>query len=117
MSVSQPQFYDSANKLLKDGFFKYRLRRPEVTEYCFKPGYLVKAIDKTCDGDGCSGKMMTAIKLTVEKKGVEVKDSSIGEQTVVKGFNESQATNVVQFRSMISGLSIAAELSKRFNSK
>ena len=117
VSISQPEFYDSANMLLKDGFFKHRLRKPEATEYCFKPGYLVKAIEKTCDGDGCNGKMMTAIKLIVEKKGVEVKDSSIGEQTVVKGFNESQATNIILFRSMLSGLNISAELSKRFNSK
>ena len=117
VSLAGPEFYESTNKLLKDGFYKIRLKMHSPTDMCFKPGYMVKLNEKKCDADACDGKLMTAIKLVIEKKGTEIKDSAIGEQTVVKGFNEKQAENLAGVRALISGLNIAPELSKRFNSK
>lgn len=117
VSISDKDFYDDANRLLKDGFYKFRLPAFTPTEFCFKPGYLIRKNESSCGAEGCNVKFLTAIKITSQKAGVDVKDASIGEQTTVAAIAESQVDNLIGFRAMLSANNLIPELTKRFNSK
>ncbi len=117
VSIVDPQFYSDANLLLEKGFFKLRLSAPKMPEVCFKPGYLVAKKEATCEKFICNLKFMTGMKLVLEKSGSEVKEISFGEQSVLSNIPEPQLLNSLGYRSMLSGSNIAAELTKRFNSK
>jgi len=117
VSVSEKSFYDDANKLLQGGFYKFRLPKAEPTPFCFKPGYLIRKNEATCGPDGCAVKFLTAIKVTTEKGGSEVKDASFGDQASVNGIAEKEVDNLIGYRAMVSAKNLLGELTKRVNSK
>jgi hypothetical protein len=117
VSIVDPQFYEDANQLLNNGFFKLRLSPPKKSEMCFKPGYAVVKKETNCEKSLCSMQFLTGMKLVLEKNGSEVNEVSFGENTVINNIAESELINVLGYRSMISGSVIATELTKRFNSR
>jgi len=117
VSVSNKDFYEDTNKLLGAGFYKFRLPKATPTEFCYKPGYLIRKNEVTCGSDGCGVKFLTAMKVTTEKNGVEVKDTSFGEQTSVNGIAEKEVDNLIGYRAMLSARNLMGELVKRFNTK
>ena len=117
VSIVDPEFYSDANRLLKNGFFKLNLATPKAPELCFKPGYVVAKKEATCDKAICNLKLLTGMKLVLEKSGSEVKEFSFGEQTALTNIPEAQISNLLGYRSMLSASAISAELIKRFNSK
>jgi hypothetical protein len=117
VSILDSDFYSDTNQLLKNGFFKLRLAAPKAPELCFKPGYVVAKKEATCERSLCNLKFLTGMKLVLEKGGAEVKEISFGEQTALSNVPEAQISNSLAYRSMLSASTIAAELTKRFNSK
>lgn len=117
VSISDQSFYEDANRLLGAGFYKFRLPKATPTEFCFKPGYLIRKNEVTCAPEGCAVKFLTAMKVTTEKKGAEVKDTSFGDQTSVNGIAEKEVDNLIGYRAMLSAKNLMAELVKRFNTK
>jgi hypothetical protein len=117
VSISNPDFYEDANRLLQSGFFKFRMPQFVPTEFCYKPGYIVKKNEGTCEQDICNIKFLTGVRIATEKDGVQVKEFAIGEQISAGGMAEGQINNLIGFKAMASVLNLRAELSKRFNSK
>ncbi len=117
VNISDKDFYSDANRLLKNGFYKFRMPAFSPTEFCFRSGYMVKKNESTCGANGCNMKFLTALRITTQKAGVDIKDASIGEQTTVTGVVESQGDNLIGFRAMKSANDLMNELTKRFNTK
>lgn len=117
VSISDKDFYEDTNRLLKDGFYKFRMPALTPTEFCYVPGYLIRKNEATCGAEGCNVKFLTAVKITTQKAGAEVKDASIAEQTSVTGIAENQVDNLIGFRAMMSANNLMSELTKRFNTK
>lgn len=117
VSISDKTFYDDANRLLSAGFYKFRLPKASPTEFCYKPGYLIRKNESACTGEGCAVKFLTAMKVTTYKGSVEVKDTSFGEATSVNGIAEKEVDNLIGYRAMLSARNFMGELLKRFNTK
>lgn len=117
VSVSNKDFYEDTNKLLGAGFYKFRLPKATPTEFCYKPGYLIRKNEVTCGSDGCGVKFLTAMKVTTEKNGAEVKDTSFGDQTSLTGIAEKEVDSAIGYRAMLSAKNLMGELVKRFNTK
>jgi hypothetical protein len=117
VSISDKKFYDDADKLLSTGFYKFRFTKPEPTEFCYTPGYLIRKNDVACIANNCSLKFLTAMKITTYKNGVEIKDASIGEAFSVSDIPLNEIDNFIGYKSMLDTKNLLDELSKRFSSK
>jgi len=118
VGIADAAFYESTNNLLKQGFYKLRVRKPTDPELCIRPGYVVKKSDASCTADGCSVKFLTALRLTTMKSGSELKDASIAEQSILNGVSEVQIDSAIGYRAMINAnKTLSKELEKKLNSK
>ena len=117
VSISNVDFYSDVNRLLHSGFFKFRIPPYSKTEFCFKPGYVVKQTGLLCEKSSCKVSFLTGIKILIEKDKQDVKDITIGDKSETEGISEKEVTNLIGYQSMIRTDNLLKELTKRFNSK
>jgi hypothetical protein len=117
VSISNVDFYSDVNRLLHSGFFKFRIPLFSKTEFCFKPGYVVKQTGLLCEVSSCKVSFLTGIKILIEKDKQEVKDIAIGDKSEAEGISEKEITSFIGYQSMIRTDNLLQELTKRFNAK
>ena len=117
VSISNGDFYSDVNRLLHSGFFKFRIPPYSKTEFCFKPGYVVKQTGVLCEGSSCKVSFLTGIKILIEKEKQDVKDIAIGDKSEAEGISENEITSFIGYQSMIRTDNLLQELTKRFNTK
>ena len=116
-SISQDKFYQDTNRLLKDGFFKFRLTKPVQTEECFKPGYLIRKNEVNCASNTCALKFLTGAKVGTFKGGAEIGGATYGEAISVDSIPQSEVDNYIAYKSMTTVNGFRNELLKRLDAK
>lgn len=116
VSISEPDFYSDANRLLAAGFYKFRLPAFTPTEFCFKPGYKIVQKAGACQ-ESCTSTFLNAATVIVEKGGARVHQAVAAQDVTIEGFTEAQRNNFIGLKSMEETLRSLDELSRKFNAK
>lgn len=117
VQISDHDFYVASNELLRNGFYKLRLKEPAKPQACFKAGYVLKTGERNCGAEGCTAKVVLGLRATIQGKDGVLKDAIAGETIQIAGAHESQLENLAGYQALQSSASVASELLKRLNAK
>lgn len=115
--LSDQSFYDTANDLLKNGFFKLRIAPKRFNGKCLKSGYTVEPQPEACRDDKCSTKGLVAATLIVEENGERIANYVQGETVDMQGFAKRETDNFVGFSAYESVLNGMPKLTAFSDSK